>query len=68
MILEGERRLDTVRSKLANCELTELKAKKKLKKAQKKNSAEEVTIATENIIECERQKKVTQAEGKMSYI
>ena len=62
--MEGERNLDAARNKFANCEALEQKARKKLKKAQKKNSSEEIRAAEAKIAECERQKDLMQVEGK----
>ncbi|KAK6619838.1 hypothetical protein RUM44_006237 [Polyplax serrata] len=61
-ILEGERTIDAARNKFANCEVGEEKAKKKLKKAQKKQAGEEIRTAEMKIQECVTQKALMQAE------
>lgn len=65
MILEGEKGIDTARSKFNNCENMEHKARKELKKIQKRRSAEDVRAFESRVIECERQRELAQTEGML---
>lgn len=59
--------MDAVQQKLCNFEVLEQKARKKLKKAQKKQVLDEICAAEAKILECERQKELMQAEGKQNF-
>lgn len=64
MILEGEKGIDTARNKFADCEVAEQKARKKLKKIQKREVQGDVVAIKTKVAECERQREIAQTEGK----
>lgn len=62
MILEGAKAIDAARNKFAQCENNEHKARKELKKVQKRRTTEQVQAVEAKVIECERQRELAQNE------